>query len=68
MMEEVTMSVNESERRAIAMQAIRDLEDSCDSWERSGVSGVRLQFLLRLLFDCEVHYTFGVNCNDAAFL
>jgi len=38
MMEEVTMSVNESERRAIAMQAIRDLEDSCDSWERSGVS------------------------------
>ena len=37
MMEEVTMSVNESERQAIAMQAIRDLEDACDSWERNGV-------------------------------
>ena len=38
MMEEVTMSVNESQRKAIAMKAIKDLEDACDSWEKSGVS------------------------------
>ena len=39
------MSVNESERKAIALQAIRDVEDSCDSWERSGVSSI---FILEL--------------------
>ena len=39
-MDEVTMAVNESERQAIAMQAIRDLDDACDSWEKSGVSSI----------------------------
>lgn len=40
MMEEVTASVNETERRAITMQAIRDVDNLFDSWEKSGVSEV----------------------------
>ena len=37
-MEDVTRSVNETERQAIVLQGIRDLEESFDSWEKSGVS------------------------------
>ena len=36
-MEDVTKSVNESERRQLMIQAIRDMESMCDSWEQSGV-------------------------------
>nr|XP_026691200.1 rho guanine nucleotide exchange factor 4-like isoform X1 [Ciona intestinalis] len=36
MMEDVTASVNETQRRAITMQAIRDVDNLCDSWEQSG--------------------------------
>nr|XP_039258183.1 rho guanine nucleotide exchange factor 4-like [Styela clava] len=35
-MQEVTQSVNESERRQIMVQAIKDMENMCDSWEQSG--------------------------------
>ncbi|CAK8692472.1 unnamed protein product [Clavelina lepadiformis] len=36
LMEGVTRSVNETERQAIVLQGIRDLEESFDSWEKSG--------------------------------
>lgn len=38
MMEVVTTSVNEAERRKIIVEALRDLEVASDSWEKDGVS------------------------------
>ena len=38
MMELVATSVNEAERRKIVFEAIKDLEDASDSWEKNGVS------------------------------
>ena len=37
-MDLVTTSVNEAERRKIIYEAIRDLEDANDSWEKNGVT------------------------------
>ena len=37
-MELVTTSVNEAERRKIIFEAIRDLEDANDLWEKNGVN------------------------------
>lgn len=36
-MEGVTAAVNESEKRQLMIQAIRDMESMCDTWEQSGV-------------------------------
>uniref|UniRef100_H2Z747 DH domain-containing protein n=1 Tax=Ciona savignyi TaxID=51511 RepID=H2Z747_CIOSA len=36
MMEGVTATVNETQRQAITMQAIRDVDNLCESWEKSG--------------------------------
>lgn len=36
-MQDVTAAVNESEKRQLMMQAIRDMDRMCDTWEESGV-------------------------------
>ena len=37
-MHNVTASINESEKKAIIVQAVRDLENLYDNWERSEVT------------------------------
>lgn len=37
-METITSNVNETQKKAILVQGVRDMENTFDTWERSGVS------------------------------
>ena len=37
-METITSNVNETQKKVILVQGVRDMENTFDNWERSGVS------------------------------
>ena len=47
-MEEVTTTVNETQRRAITLQAIRDVDDLFDNWEKSSVTSINKIWITRV--------------------
>ena len=68
MMELVTASVNEAERRKIIFEAIQNLEAANDSWEKSGVSLFIFVFLhIFLFFHANENITFKCIKDSIAY-